>query len=364
MELLNLHLTGDMHAVTAAHNLLSAMIDNHLYQGNKLGIDIDNITWRRVLDVNDRALRNIVIGLGPRGDGVTRQTGFDITAASELMATLALTTSLSDLRQRLSRIVVGYTSDGTPVTAEELHGGRVDGRDPARRDQAEPAADHGEHAGARAHRAVRQHRHRQLLDRGRPDRDPHRGLPGHRGRVRRGHGSRAVLQHQVPQLRAGAGRRGRGRDGAGAQGALGQVQGRRGPPAAARRCSRRTPTTCWQARRTCASKSRTSGCTASLRWSRSARSRPTTPASTRRSVRSPRRWAPGPRYPRHFDNGGRGATELAEAVVEAADEPSDFQVLYPDQASLREKIETVATKVYGAAGGELLVAGRQATRHL
>ena len=120
MEVLNLHLTGDMHAVTAAHNLLSAMIDNHLYQGNSLGIDEHNITWRRVLDVNDRALRNIIIGLGGRGDGVPRQTGFDITAASEVMATLALCSSLADLRARLSRIVIGYTTDGTPVTAEQL----------------------------------------------------------------------------------------------------------------------------------------------------------------------------------------------------------------------------------------------------
>src|SRR5260221_3427039 len=120
MEILNLHLTGDMHAVTAAHNLLSAMIDNHLYQGNQLGLDVNEITWRRVLDVNDRALRNIVIGLGPKADGVTRQTGLDITAASDLMATLALTNSLTDLRQRLGPIVVGYTSDGTPVTAEQL----------------------------------------------------------------------------------------------------------------------------------------------------------------------------------------------------------------------------------------------------
>src|SRR6201997_4902947 len=120
MEALNLPLTGDMHAVTAAHNLLSAMIDNHLYQGNELGLDVNEITWRRVLDVNDRALRNIVIGLGPKADGVTRQTGFDITAASELMATLALTNSLADLRQRLGRIVVGYTATGTPVTAEQL----------------------------------------------------------------------------------------------------------------------------------------------------------------------------------------------------------------------------------------------------
>ena len=113
MEALNLHLTGDMHAVTAAHNLLAAMLDNHLHKGNQLGIDEHRITWRRVLDVNDRALRNIVIGLGSRMDGVPRQTGFDITAASEVMATLALSSSLADRRARLGRIVVGYTSAGT-----------------------------------------------------------------------------------------------------------------------------------------------------------------------------------------------------------------------------------------------------------
>jgi len=120
MELLNLHLTGDFHAVTAAHNLLSAMVDNHLHHGNELGLDLNNITWRRVLDVNDRSLRNIVVGLGGRMDGVTRQTGFDITAASEVMAILALATSADDLRARLGRIVVGYTNDNRPVTADDL----------------------------------------------------------------------------------------------------------------------------------------------------------------------------------------------------------------------------------------------------
>ncbi len=120
MELFNLHLTGDMHAVTAAHNLCSAMLDAHLYHGNESGIDVHNITWRRVLDVNDRALRNTVIGLGGRLDGVPRETGFDITAASEVMAALALSTSLQDLRARMGRIVLGYTPDGTPVTAEEV----------------------------------------------------------------------------------------------------------------------------------------------------------------------------------------------------------------------------------------------------
>ena len=97
-ENLNLHLTGDLHAVTAANNLLAAMVDNHIHQGNALGIDPQGITWRRVLDVNDRSLRNIVSGLGTREDGTPRETGFDITAASEVMAVLALATSLQDLR--------------------------------------------------------------------------------------------------------------------------------------------------------------------------------------------------------------------------------------------------------------------------
>jgi formate--tetrahydrofolate ligase len=120
MELFNLHLTGDMHAVTAAHNLLSALLDNSLYRHNPLGIDEHQITWRRVLDVDDRALRNVIVGLGRPTDGVPRQTGFDITAASEVMSILAMSTSLSDMRTRLGRIVVGYSSAGEPVTAEQL----------------------------------------------------------------------------------------------------------------------------------------------------------------------------------------------------------------------------------------------------
>ncbi|WP_031467625.1 formate--tetrahydrofolate ligase [Sciscionella sediminilitoris] len=121
MESMNLHLTGDLHAVTAAHNLLAAMVDNHLDKGNALDLDPHSITWRRVLDSNDRDLRQIVTGLGGPGDGNPRQTGFDITAASEVMAVLALATSLRDLRDRLGRIVVGYDRAGHPVTAESLH---------------------------------------------------------------------------------------------------------------------------------------------------------------------------------------------------------------------------------------------------
>jgi formate--tetrahydrofolate ligase len=121
MERLNLHLTGDMHAVTAAHNLLAAMVDSHLhFGGDGVPLDARSVTWRRVLDVNDRALRNIVVGLGGRVDGLPRESGFDITAASEVMAVLALSTSLTDLRQRLGRIVVGRTPTGEPVTAEDL----------------------------------------------------------------------------------------------------------------------------------------------------------------------------------------------------------------------------------------------------
>ncbi|MGO4958281.1 formate--tetrahydrofolate ligase [Luteococcus sp. Sow4_B9] len=120
METLNLHLTGDFHAITAAHDLLAAMIDNHLHHGNELGIEPHSISWRRVIDMNDRALRNVVVGLGAKLDGVPRQSGFDITAASEVGVCLALATSLQDLRLRLGRIVVGYTRDRRPVTAEDL----------------------------------------------------------------------------------------------------------------------------------------------------------------------------------------------------------------------------------------------------
>lgn len=120
MEQFNLHMTGDIHAVTAANNLLAAMIDNHIYQGNALGIDPYSITWRRVMDVNDRELRNIVAGLGNKSDGRPHQTGFDIAVASEVMAILALTTSLRDMRERLGRIVIGQNANKEPVTAEEL----------------------------------------------------------------------------------------------------------------------------------------------------------------------------------------------------------------------------------------------------
>jgi formate--tetrahydrofolate ligase len=120
MEDINLHFTGDFHAIGAANNLLAAMLDNHIYQGNALGIDPSRITWRRAVDMNDRQLRNIVDGLGGRANGRPREDGYDITVASEVMAVLCLSSGVSDLKERLGRIIVGYTYDDKPVTAGEL----------------------------------------------------------------------------------------------------------------------------------------------------------------------------------------------------------------------------------------------------
>lgn len=120
MESVNLHLTGDFHAVGAAHNLCAAFIDNHLYHSNALGMDPSAVTWRRVVDISDRVLRDVVVGLGGRTNGVPRESGFDITSASELMAILALADDLHDLRRRIGKVVVGATRDGRPVTAEDL----------------------------------------------------------------------------------------------------------------------------------------------------------------------------------------------------------------------------------------------------
>ncbi len=120
MEDINLHFTGDFHAIGAANNLLAAMLDNHIQQGNALGIDPRKITWKRAVDMNDRQLRNIVDGLGGKANGTPREDGFDITVASEIMAVFCLASSLSDLKERISRIVVGYTYDDRPVTAGDL----------------------------------------------------------------------------------------------------------------------------------------------------------------------------------------------------------------------------------------------------
>ena len=120
MEDINLHFTGDFHAITTAHNLLAAVIDNHIHQGNALDIDVRRVTWKRVLDLNDRALRHVVVGLGGKAHGVPRETGFDITVASEMMAILCLANGLEDMKRRLGEIIVAYTRDGRAVRADEL----------------------------------------------------------------------------------------------------------------------------------------------------------------------------------------------------------------------------------------------------
>ena len=349
MELLNLHLTGDMHAVTAAHNLLAAVIDNHLYQGNSLGLDQHNITWRRVLDVNDRALRNIVVGLGGRADGVPRQTGFDITAASEVMAALALTTSLEDLRERLGRIVVGYDGDGTPVTAEQLevagsmavllreaikpnllqtlentpvlvHAGPFGNI--ATGNSSVVADRIGIHcgdflvteAGFGADMGAERFFNIKCRASGlTPDAAvvvaTVRALKAHSGKYRIVAGKPLppeLLRENPDDVEAGA---------ANLRKQIENIRVHGVPPVIAINAFPDDFASEHQAIRQIADQmgARAAVCT-------------------------------------HFADGGRGAAALAEAVAEAADEPSAFRFLYPDQASLTEKIETVATKVYGADG--------------
>ena len=348
MEVLNLHLTGDMHAVTAAHNLLSAMIDNHLYQGNRLGLDLNEITWRRVLDVNDRALRNIVIGLGPRADGVIRQTGFDITAASELMATLALTTSLSDLRQRLGRIVVGYTADGMPVTAEQLSAAgsmAVILRDAIKPNLLQtientPVLVHTGPFGniATGNSSVVAdligiHTGDFLVTEA--------GFGADMGAERffnikcRNSGlvpDAAVVVATVRALKAHSGK-------------YRVVAGRPLPEEMLRENPDDVLAGAANLRKQLENV-RLHGITPVVSIS----TFPTDHPSEQQAIRDvAAKMGARSAVSSHFDNGGRGAVELAEAVAEAAHEPSDFRFLYPDEASLREKIETVAARVYGAA---------------
>ncbi|MGB3444805.1 MAG: formate--tetrahydrofolate ligase [Actinophytocola sp.] len=358
MELLNLHLTGDMHAVTAAHNLLAAMVDNHLHQGNPLDLDVGEITWRRVLDMNDRALRNIVIGLGAKADGVTRQTGFDITAASEVMAALALTTGLDDLRARMGRIVVGYTRDGEPVTAEQLDtagamtvllreaikpnimqtventpvlvhcgpfGNIATGNSSVvadliglrTGDYLITEAGFGADMGAERFfnikcrvsgeapdaavlvatvRALKAHSGKFKIVAGRPL--PEDLLKENPDDV---HAGAANLRKQLENLRM---------HGVSPVVAINAFPGDFDSEHAVIR---------------------------EIAEEMGARVAVST----------------------HFSDGGAGAVELAEAVAEAAEEPSEFQLLYPSSAPLREKIETIATKVYGADGVSYSPAARR-----
>ena len=217
MAEINLHFTGDFHAITAANNLLAAMIDNHVYWGNALGIDTRRVSWRRGLDMNDRALRGIVAGLGGAANGTPREDGFDITVASEVMAIFCLARDLHDLQDRLGRIVVAPGRDG-PVTARDAEGGRGHGGAAAGRVAAQPGANAGGHARTGPRRPVRQHRPWLQLRHGDPARPQARRYRGDGGRVRRGPGRREVHGHQVPfrrlapRLLRGGGDRARAQD--------------------------------------------------------------------------------------------------------------------------------------------------------
>jgi formate--tetrahydrofolate ligase len=331
------------------------MVDNHIYQGNELGLDPSAITWRRALDVNDRALRNIVVGLGSREDGIPRQTGFDITAASEVMAILALSTSLQDMRRRLGQIMVGFTPQGSPVTAEDLHAAGAmavimrDAIQPNLLQTLEntPVLVHAGPFGNIAHGnssviadLIGIHTGDYLIteagfgaDMGAerffnikcrvsglvPDAavivTTVRALKAHSGAHRIVAGKplpEALLQEDPDQVRAG---------GSNLRKQIENVVLHGVTPVVAINAFPEDFDSEYAAIGEIAE-------SMGVRWA----------VST------------------HFRDGGAGATELAEAVMAAAAEPSQFRFLYPSEASLREKIETIATEVYGAAGVDYLPA--------
>ena len=362
MERLNLHLTGDMHAVTAAHNQLSAMIDNHLHRSNDVGIEPSSITWPRVLDVDDRVLRNIVVGLGQRTDGVPRQTGFEITAASEVMAILAMATSLQDLRERLGRVVVGYTADQEPVTAEQLQAAGVmtvllrDALKPNLLQTVEntPALVHSGPFGNIATGnssivadAIGIHGGDYLVTEA--------GFGADMGAERffnlkcRTSGlvpDAAVVVATVRALKLHSGRHT-------------VVAGRSLPEemlaenpddvyAGAENLSRQIANI------------RVHGVTPVVAINAFDTDHP----SEHEAIRDIAAQA-GVRCATttHFTDGGAGATELADAVAEAAEEPHEFSFLYRLGAPLREKIETIATRVYGADGVDYSTAAARELDH-
>ena len=348
MELLNLHLTGDFHAVTAAHNLLSAMVDNHLHQGNELDLDMDNITWRRVLDVNDRSLRNIIVGLGTKEDGVVRQTGFDITAASEVMAILALSTSMADMRKRFSRIVVGYNTKGEPVTAEQLSAAgsmaviMKDAIKPNLLQTLEntPVIVHAGPFGNIAHGnssiigdLVGIHGGDYLITEA--------GFGADMGAERffnikcRASGlvpDAAVLVTTVRALKAHSGK-------------YKIVAGKALPPELLADNPADVEAGGENLRQQIENV-KAHGVTPVV----AINGFPTDHKSEHDAIRKIAE-AAGARVAvcTHFADGGKGAVELARAVEEACNEKNNFHFLYKSEASLKEKIETVATTIYGAA---------------
>src|SRR5467141_1665409 len=350
MERLNLHLTGDNHAVTAAHNLLAAMIDNHVHQNDDFfHVDRHSITWRRVLDVSDRVLRNIIVGLGQREDGVIRQTGFDITAASEVMAVLALSTSLQDMRRRLGRIVIGNTTDGKPITAEELHAAgamTVIMREAIKPNLLQtlentPVLVHAGPFGNIAHGnssviadLIGIHAGDFLVTEA--------GFGADMGAERffnikcRASGlapDAAVIVTTVRALKVHSGK-------------YRVVAGRPLPPELLAENPDDVMAGAANLRKQ-VENIKLHGVTPVV----AINSFPGDHASEQSAVREIADEI-GVRSAvcHNFADGGRGAVELAHMVAEAAEEPSTFRFLYPSDMPLREKIETIATKVYGADG--------------
>jgi formate--tetrahydrofolate ligase len=350
MEMLNLHLTGDTHAVTAAHNLLAAMLDNHIHQNDDFfHIDRHSVTWRRVLDVNDRSLRNIISGLGSRADGVPREAGFDITAASEVMAILALATSLRDLRERLGRIVIGSTTDGKPVTAESLEAAGAmavilkEAIKPNLMQTLEstPVLVHAGPFGniATGNSSIVADR---IGIKGGDFLITEAGFGADMGAERffnikcRYSGLKAdaaVLVVTVRALKTHSGR-------------FKIVAGRPLPP----ELLEENPDDVFAGAdnlRKQIENVRLHGVSPVV----AINAFPNDHASEHAAICEIAEGM-GARVAvcNHFAEGGAGAVELADAVAEAAEEPTEFRFLYPEEASLREKIETIATKVYGADG--------------
>ncbi|MHB1131901.1 MAG: formate--tetrahydrofolate ligase [Chloroflexota bacterium] len=362
MEDFNLHLTGDTHAVTMAHNLLAAFIDNHIMHGNALDINPFTITWPRVMDISDRALRRIVIGLGGKDNGVPRETAFDISVASEVMAILALTTGLKDLRARLGRIVIGFSRSGKPVTAEDLH--CAGAMTVLMRDAIKPnllqTLEHTPcfvHAGPFANIA---HGNNSIVA------DQIALKLGEYVVTESGFGAdmgaekfmdiKCRYSGLVPScvvivatVRALKMHSGRFKVVAGKPLDPGLVQ--ENLPAVEEGCSNLVKQI---------ENMRLFGVPVVVALNRFTADTDSEVALVRR--KAVEAGAEGAYISEVWAKGGAGGEELAQAVVKAAEKPSNFQFLYPLEATIKEKIEAIATKIYGADGVDYLPAAEQKIR--
>ena len=201
MDKINLHFTGDFHAVTSAHNMIAALLDNYIYQHRDEGFAMKEILWKRVLDINDRNLRYVVTGLGAKTNGVTMESGFDITPASEIMAILCLSKDEHDLRRRIENSIVGHYNRGKNVSRKRHGSGRGNMRTFKRRLTSQFGANHGKHTGYRARRTFCQYRTRVQLHISHQTGYDVRGLCGDGGRFRGRFGGGKVLQYQMPEVR-------------------------------------------------------------------------------------------------------------------------------------------------------------------